>query len=160
TAATDTFGGKVVEKITNKSNLTGEKLHLSTGERVTGGILDVVDGGMNILGVREFAKVPGVPETPLPGRAPADPTGPDDRTPATSTQEELSPGSTGAEDIAGTAGKRKASVGGDTATTIKPPVGGDAPTGNTPKASSGGDAGDTIRLRKAGSGEGPKPTEA
>jgi hypothetical protein len=81
TAATDTFGGKVVEKITNKSNLTGEDLNLSTGERVTGGILDVLEGGMNILGVREFAKTPGVPETPIPGRTPADPIGPANDTP-------------------------------------------------------------------------------
>jgi hypothetical protein len=81
TAATDTFGGKVVEKVTNKSNLTGEDLKLSTEERVTGGILDVLEGGMNILGVREFAKTPGVPETPLPRRAPADPIGPANDTP-------------------------------------------------------------------------------
>ena len=79
-------------------------------------------------------------------------------------------------DIAGTAGKGTATAGGDTAATIKPPVGGDVPTANTPKggtgdiatsdaakppkAPSGGDARDTVRLRKPGSGEGPEPSEA
>jgi hypothetical protein len=72
-AATDTVGGKVVEKIRNKSNLTGEKLNLSTGERVIGSISDLLDGGMNIMGVREFAKAPGVGEPPLPRRTSAEP---------------------------------------------------------------------------------------
>jgi hypothetical protein len=132
-AATDTFGGKVVEKITNKSNLTGEKLNLSTGERVTGGITDLIDGGMNILGVREFAKMPGVGEPPVPRGTSAEPTGTDTPT-TTSTQEQLSTGSTGVDDIAG--GKGTATVGGDTASTVKPPVG-DAPAGNAGKGGTG-----------------------
>jgi hypothetical protein len=57
-AATDTFGGKVVEKITNKSNLTSKDLNLTAGERVIGGITDLFEGSMNILGVREFATAP------------------------------------------------------------------------------------------------------
>ncbi len=72
-AATDTFGGKVVEKITNQSNLTGKDLNLTTTERVTGGIMDALEGGMNILGAREFVKVPGAGEPPVP-RTPAEPT--------------------------------------------------------------------------------------
>jgi len=73
-AATDTFGGKVVEKITNKSNLTGKDLNLTTGERVVGGIFDALEGSMSILGVREFVKAPGVAEPPVPPRTPAEPT--------------------------------------------------------------------------------------
>ena len=131
-AATDTFGGKVVEKITNKSNLTGEDLKLSTGERVTGGIFDLVEGAMNILGVREFAKAPGVGEPPVPRRTSAEPTGND--TP-TSTQKQLS-GSTSVDDVAANGGK------------------------GTTTASSGGDAADTMRMRKVGSGEGSRPYDA
>jgi hypothetical protein len=73
-ALTDTIGGRGFEKITNKSNLTGRDLNLSTGERVAGGIFDLFEGGMNILGVREFVKAPGVAEPPVPGRTPAEPT--------------------------------------------------------------------------------------
>ena len=93
---------------------------------MTGGILDVLDGGMNILGVREFAKAPGVPETPLPRRSSTDPV---NDTPTTTTQRQLSSGSTGAQDITG----KGTTVGGDTATTIKQPVGGDVATGTTLK---------------------------
>jgi hypothetical protein len=59
---TDTFGGKVVEKITNKSNLTGDELNLSTEERVIGGVSDLLDGGMNMMDVLEFATMPGAEE--------------------------------------------------------------------------------------------------
>ena len=76
TALTDTFGGRVFEKINNESNLTGEKLNLSTGERVFGGFMDVLDGGMNFMGVHEFVKPPGVAEPPVPRRT-AEPTGND-----------------------------------------------------------------------------------
>jgi hypothetical protein len=74
-AATDTFGGKVVEKITNKSNLTGKDLNLTAGDRVIGGITDLAEGVMNTMGVREFAKVPGVGEPPVLRWNPAEPTG-------------------------------------------------------------------------------------
>ena len=175
TAATDTIGGRAVEKITNKSNLTGKELNLSTGERLAGGFVDVVEGLTNAMGLVELAKPPGVPETPLPRRASADPTAPANDTPTSPTQKQLSPASAGVEDAAGTAGKGTATVGGDTAPTIKRPVDGDVPTGNTPKGgagdsaaadaakspkASGGDTTDTIRLRKPGSGEGPNPPEA
>jgi hypothetical protein len=76
-AVIDTGGGRVVEKFTNKSNLTGKELNLSTGERVIGGITDLIDGGMNILGVREVAKMPGVGEPPIPRGTTAEPTGND-----------------------------------------------------------------------------------
>jgi hypothetical protein len=175
TAATDTIGGRAVEKITNRSNLTGENLNLSTGERVAGGIVDGLEGLMNVFGLREFAKTPGVPETPLPRRTSADPTAPANDTPTSPTQKPLSAGSTGVEDAAGTAGKGTATAGGDTATTIKRPASDDVPTGNAPKGgagdsaasdaarppqASGGDAADTLRLRKPGSGEGANPSEA
>jgi hypothetical protein len=74
TALTDTFGGRFFEKINNESNLTGEKLNLSTGERVFGGFMDVLDGGMNFMGVHEFVKPPGVAEPPVPRRTPAEST--------------------------------------------------------------------------------------
>lgn len=169
-AATDTFGGKVVEKITNKSNLTGADLKLSAGERLTGGILDVLEGGMNILGLREFVKAPGVGE-PSGARRTSDPTANETRT---STQKQLTAGSSAADDAAANAGKGTATAGQDTASTVKPPAGGDAAatsarTGATgdiaasatakPKAPSGGDAADTIRMRKAGSGEGSRPSD-
>src|SRR5262249_42936414 len=124
TAFTDTFGGRVIQNIRNKSNLTGEDLNLNTEQQVTGAIMGGLDV-LNIFGVGEFAKAPGVGEPPLPGRSPADPPGPVNDTPTTTTQEQLSPGS-------GTA-----TVGGDSATTIKPTVGGDLPTGNTLKGAAG-----------------------
>ena len=105
TAVTDTFGGKAIEKITNKSNLTGEDLKLSTGERVFGGFFDVLEGGMNTIGVREFAKAPGVPDTPVPRGNSAEPTA---NNTSTSTQKQLSSGSTGADDVAANAGKTTA----------------------------------------------------
>jgi hypothetical protein len=167
TAVTDTFGGKVVEKITNKSNLTGKDLNLTTAERVAGVFFEGLEGGMNIIGVREFAKPPGVPDTPVPGR---NSTVNDAQT---STQKQLSSGSSSADDVAANAAKAK--TGGNTASTVKPPVGNDAPattaakgqtgevtapgTAKPAKASAGGDAGDTMRMRKPGSGEGSKPAD-
>ena len=71
--------------------------------------------------------------------------------------------------------RRKPQPRGDTASTVKPPVGNDAPATNAAKgqtgevtapgtakpakASSGGDAGDTMRMRKPGSGEGSRPSD-
>lgn len=154
-AATDTFGGKVVEKITNQSNLTGKDLNLTTGERVTGGIFDALEGGMNILGLREFVKAPGVGEPSVPRGTSAEPTV---NNTSTATQNQLSAGSTGADDIAANGGKGAARTGQDTARTIKPPAGGDAPAANA--ASSAGDAADTIRMQKAGNRGGAGPSGA
>jgi hypothetical protein len=162
-AAADTFGGKVVEKITNKSNLTGEDLKLSTGERVTGGIFDLIEGGMNILGVREFAKAPGVGEPPVPS---AEPTGND--TP-TSTQKQLS-GSTSVDDVAANGGKgtTAASSGGDAGDTMRMRKAGSG-EGSRPYDATGvsgsktgetawaiPDRGDTVKIQKAGGADAPK----
>lgn len=171
TAATDTVGGKVVEKITNKSNLTGEDLKLSTEQRVLGGVTEAVGAGFNILGVHQYVKAP-VPDIPVPGRNSAGSTVNDA---PTSTQKQLSSGSSSADDVAVSTGKATATAGGDTATTVKTSVVNDAPATNTARgktgevtapgtakpatASAGGDAGDTMRMRKPGSGEASKPTD-
>ena len=113
-AATDTFSGKVAEKITNKSILTDENLNLSTGERVTGGTFVLVEGSMSIMGVREFARAPGVGEPHAPRRTPAEPTGNET---SASTQKQLSVGSTSADDVAAITGKGTA--GGDAEDTLR-----------------------------------------
>jgi HopA1 effector protein family len=111
-------------------------------------------------------KMPGVGEPPVPRGTSSEPT---------VTQKQLSAGSTSADDVAANAGKGTATAAQDTVGTVKPPAGGDAPTTNArtgttgdiansdtvkPKASSGGDAADTMRMKKVGSGEGSKPSDA
>jgi hypothetical protein len=172
TAATDTVGGKAIEKVTNKSNLTRKDLNLTTEERVMGGILNVVDGGFNILGLRQYVKAPGGVEPSVPPRTSANSAVNDA---PTSTQKQLSAGASSADDVAANAAKARATAGGNTASTVKTPVGNDAPatnvakgqtgevtapgTAKSAKASSGGDAGDTMRMRKPGSREGSRPSD-
>ena len=172
TAATDVVGGRALEKATNESNLTGKKLNLTPGERVLGGIVDLAEGAMNVIGLREAVKAPGVGEPSVPRGTSADPAG--NATP-TSTHKQLTAGSSGADDVAAIAGKGTATTGQTTASTVKPPAAGDAPATNTrtgatgdttasnaakPKAASGGDAADTVRMPKAGSGGASRPSDA
>jgi hypothetical protein len=120
TAATDTFGERVAEKVRNRSSLTGADLKPATGERMTGGGFDLVGGISNGMGAREFAKAPGVGEPSVSCR--------------NSTEPAVNDAPTSAHDTAAIGGKAAATA--------------------------GRDAGDTIRVRRAGSGEGYRPSDA
>jgi Domain of unknown function (DUF4157) len=86
-ALEDTVGGKVVEKLRNKSNLTGKELDLSTGDRVTGGFLDILDGLTNVLGASESAKIGGETPPPVTTEPPVAGTAPHVETPPPVTTE-------------------------------------------------------------------------
>jgi hypothetical protein len=112
-ALEDTFGGKVVEKIRNKSNLTGEELNLGTEERVTGGILDFLDGVMNVLGASEAVKTPGAP---IPRRPPAEPISPGHDTPTLPAADRVVPPAVATEAPHATASPQNAPAATTTAT--------------------------------------------
>ncbi|GAB3777832.1 hypothetical protein GCM10028796_57430 [Ramlibacter monticola] len=78
TAFDDAMGaGKVYESIGNQSLLTGEDLHLSTSERVVGGLVGGLETLMNFWGAKDFigepvptVKVPEKPTPPVEPQAP------------------------------------------------------------------------------------------
>jgi hypothetical protein len=72
----DAFGFAEVEQaLTNESILTGQPLNRSVGERVTGGIMGLVDIFMNAWGASEWAGR-GLPRTASPDVAPPEPPAP------------------------------------------------------------------------------------
>jgi hypothetical protein len=72
-AVVDTSGGgKMFEAATNQSLLTEEALHHTKGERAVGGIIGVLEFGLNLLGVKDLIPEP-VPRVTAPRPATPEP---------------------------------------------------------------------------------------